>query len=120
MNLRSGRLKGQMSREVADFTSSLEFDRRIFQADILTNRAHTTMLVEQEIIPGTIGKQILNALEQELGTAVHTWQDFGRDSDSKEAVAFALLAWQRLVRKPNTLPSATGANHSVVMGKLEL
>ncbi len=64
MNLRSGRLKGQMSREVADFTSSLEFDRRIFQADILTNRAHTTMLVEQEIIPGTIGKQILNALEQ--------------------------------------------------------
>jgi argininosuccinate lyase len=53
-----------MSREVADFTSSLEFDRRIFQADILTNRAHTTMLVEQEIIPGTIGKQILNALEQ--------------------------------------------------------
>ncbi|AXV40807.1 argininosuccinate lyase [Methanobacterium sp. BAmetb5] len=64
MNLRSGRLKGQMSREVADFTSSLEFDRRIFQADILTNRAHTTMLVEQEIIPGNIGKQILNALEQ--------------------------------------------------------
>ena len=64
MNLRSGRLKGQMSREVADFTSSLEFDRRIFQADILTNRAHTTMLVEQEIILGTIGKQILNALEQ--------------------------------------------------------
>jgi len=64
LNLRSGRLKGQMSREVADFTSSLEFDRRIFQADILTNRAHTTMLGEQEIIPGTIGKQILNALEQ--------------------------------------------------------
>lgn len=64
MNLRSGRLKGQMSREVADFTSSLEFDRRIFQADILTNRAHTTMLVEQEIIPSNIGKQILNALEQ--------------------------------------------------------
>jgi argininosuccinate lyase len=64
LNLRSGRLKGQMSREVADFTSSLEFDRRIFQADILTNHAHTTMLVEQEIIPGNIGKQILNALEQ--------------------------------------------------------
>lgn len=69
---------------------------------------------------GSHNLAILNALEQELGTAVHTWQDFGRDSDSKEAVAFALLAWQRLVRKPNTLPSATGANHSVVMGKLEL
>jgi argininosuccinate lyase len=64
LNLRSGRLKGQMSREVADFTSSLEFDRRIFQADILTNRAHTTMLMEQKIIPEDIGKQILEALEQ--------------------------------------------------------
>jgi len=53
-----------MSREVADFTSSLEFDRRIFQADILTNRAHTTMLMEQKIIPEDIGKQILEALEQ--------------------------------------------------------
>ncbi|EKF85477.1 argininosuccinate lyase [Methanobacterium formicicum] len=63
MNLRSGRLKGQMSREVADFTSSLEFDRRIFQADILCNRAHTTMLMEQEIIPTDIGEQILGALD---------------------------------------------------------
>lgn len=64
MNLRSGRLKGQMSREVADFTSSLEFDRRIFQADILCNRAHTTMLTEQKIIPRDIGEQILGALDE--------------------------------------------------------
>lgn len=64
MNLRSGRLKGQMSREVADFTSSLEFDRRIFQADILCNRAHTTMLMEQEIIPHEVGEKILSALEK--------------------------------------------------------
>jgi argininosuccinate lyase len=64
LNLRSGRLKGQMSQEVADFTSSLEFDRRIFQADILCNRAHTTMLMEQEIIPTDIGEQILGALDK--------------------------------------------------------
>jgi len=64
LNLRSGRLKGQMSQEVADFTSSLEFDRRIFQADILCNRAHTTMLTEQEIIPRYIGEQILSALNK--------------------------------------------------------
>ena len=62
MNLRSGRLKGQMSREVADFTSSLKFDRRIFQADILTNRAHTTMLMEQGIISREIGEKIIGAL----------------------------------------------------------
>ena len=64
MNLRSGRLKGQMKKEVADFTSSLKFDRRIFQADIRCNQAHTTMLMEQEIIPQEIGNKILKALEE--------------------------------------------------------
>ncbi|WP_298504661.1 anhydro-N-acetylmuramic acid kinase [uncultured Sphaerochaeta sp.] len=69
---------------------------------------------------GSHNLAILDALEKELGIAVYTWKDFGRDSDSKEAVAFALLAWRRLAGKPNTLISATGAEHSVVMGKLEL
>lgn len=64
MNLRSGRLKGQMKSEVADFTSSLEFDHRIFQADIQCNQAHTTMLTEQGIIPTDIGMKILKALDE--------------------------------------------------------
>lgn len=64
MNLRSGRLKGHMSREVADFTSSLEFDRRIFQADVRCNQAHTTMLMEQGIVASDIGEKILNALSE--------------------------------------------------------
>ncbi|OPX57727.1 MAG: Fumarate hydratase class II [Methanobacterium sp. PtaB.Bin024] len=64
MNLRSGRLKGQMKGEVADFTSSLKFDRRIFQADVRCNQAHTTMLIEQEIIPRDIGEKILKALDE--------------------------------------------------------
>ena len=50
MNLRSGRLKGRMSSDAAAFTSSLEFDKRIFTADIQCNLAHTTMLKEQGII----------------------------------------------------------------------
>ena len=64
MNLRSGRLKGQMSGEVADFTSSLQFDVRIFQADVQCNQAHTTMLMEQGIISRQIGERILSALAE--------------------------------------------------------
>lgn len=64
MNLRSGRLKGQMSSEVADFTSSLKFDHRIFLADVLCNLAHTTMLMEQGIISREIGEQIIAALDK--------------------------------------------------------
>ena len=50
MNLRSGRLKTEMTDEAAEYTSSLEFDKIIFEADIKTNFAHTLMLKEENII----------------------------------------------------------------------
>ncbi|MCE5213091.1 MAG: argininosuccinate lyase, partial [Methanobacterium sp.] len=64
MNLRSGRLKDKMTRDAADFTSSLDFDRRIFQVDILCNQAHTTMLKEQGIIPAEDADKILDTLSK--------------------------------------------------------
>ncbi|MGF7118134.1 argininosuccinate lyase [Methanobacterium oryzae] len=63
MNLRSGRLKGKMSHEAASFNSSLEFDKRIFEADIELNTAHTTMLAKQGIIPEKTATNILKALK---------------------------------------------------------
>lgn len=62
MNLRSGRLKGKMTADAASFTSSLEFDKRIFNADIVCNIAHTTMLKEQGIIPAQDADKIVEAL----------------------------------------------------------
>ena len=53
-----------MSDEAASFTSSLEFDKRIFEADIKLNTAHTTMLAKQGIIPSEIADKILNALNE--------------------------------------------------------
>lgn len=53
-----------MSHDAADFTSSLDFDRRIFQADILCNHAHTTMLKEQGIIPSDDAEKILQTLSK--------------------------------------------------------
>ncbi|MEN6593130.1 MAG: argininosuccinate lyase [Methanobacterium sp.] len=64
MNLRSGRLKGKMTSDAAQFTSSLDFDQRIFLADIQCNLAHTTMLKEQGIIPEDDADQILQALNE--------------------------------------------------------
>lgn len=62
LNLRSGRLKGEMSSEAASFTSSLEFDKRIFEADVELNTAHTTMLAKKGIIPKETAEKIINAL----------------------------------------------------------
>lgn len=50
--------------------------------------------------------------------AVETSDRYGISPDAKEAVAFAVLGYQRMHGRPNNLPSATGARHSVVMGKL--
>lgn len=52
-----------MSHEAASFNSSLEFDKRIFEADIELNTAHTTMLAKQGIIPEKTATNILKALK---------------------------------------------------------
>jgi anhydro-N-acetylmuramic acid kinase len=44
--------------------------------------------------------------------------DFGINADAKEAIAFAVLACETYHRRPSNLPSATGARHPVVLGKV--
>jgi argininosuccinate lyase len=53
-----------MTADAASFTSSLEFDKRIFNADIRCNLAHTTMLKEQGIIEAEDANKIINALKE--------------------------------------------------------
>lgn len=53
-----------MSDEAASFTSSLEFDKRIFEADVDCNIAHTTMLKEEGIIAEEDAQKIVKSLEK--------------------------------------------------------
>ncbi|MGN0104328.1 argininosuccinate lyase [Methanobrevibacter ruminantium] len=64
MKIRTGRLEKEMTDEAAVYTSSLEFDRFIFDADIQCNYAHTSMLKAQGIIGGEIADKILEALDK--------------------------------------------------------
>ena len=52
------------------------------------------------------------------GTRIRSSDEFGVPADAKEAIAFAILAYRTWRREPGTLPSATGAAHDVVLGKI--
>ena len=45
-------------------------------------------------------------------------EDFGIPGDAKEAVLFALLAYETFHQRPGNIPSATGARRAVVLGKI--
>lgn len=70
---------------------------------------------------GSKNSTLLRYLQDALPeVTVQTQEDLGFDSDSKEAVAFAILANEALFGISNNAPSATGAKHPVVMGRINL
>jgi anhydro-N-acetylmuramic acid kinase len=44
--------------------------------------------------------------------------EFGIAADAKEAIAFAMMAYETYRQRASNLPSATGARHPVILGKL--
>ena len=70
---------------------------------------------------GVHNKTLLRFLRAELPeTEVVRAEIHGIDPDAKEAVAFAILAHESWHKRPSNLPSATGAKHPAILGKLSL
>lgn len=53
-----------------------------------------------------------------LGIALRFSDEFGLPCEAKEAVAFAVLAYETWHRRPSNVPSATGAKRAAVLGKI--
>ena len=53
-----------------------------------------------------------------LGMRVRLSDEFGLPGEAKEAVAFAMLAYQTWHRQPSNIPSATGAKRTAILGKI--
>jgi anhydro-N-acetylmuramic acid kinase len=78
----------------------------------------------QEVIVsggGAKNPTLMAMLANELTTLnlrLRSSDEFGLPTEAKEAVAFALLAYETWNRRPSNLPSATGAKRAVVLGKI--
>lgn len=67
---------------------------------------------------GVHNKHLMQRLRKLLAhLEVKTSADYGIDVDAKEAIAFAVLAYETFNNKPGNLPSATGARHAAPLGK---
>jgi anhydro-N-acetylmuramic acid kinase len=62
--------------------------------------------------------KMLRAELEPLGLTLRSSDEFGVPSSAKEAVAFALLAYETWHRRPSNIPSATGATRLAVLGKI--
>jgi anhydro-N-acetylmuramic acid kinase len=59
---------------------------------------------------------MLRALLQPVPVVSH--EDIGLNSDHKEALVFAILAYETWHARPGNLPSLTGASSPVVLGQI--
>ena len=70
---------------------------------------------------GVANESLMSMLEMgasALRLKLKTTDDFGIPSQAKEAVAFAILAYQTWHLQPSNIPSATGAKRPAVLGKI--
>jgi anhydro-N-acetylmuramic acid kinase len=68
---------------------------------------------------GVHNRWLMRSLRRHVSpTPLTTSAEFGVDPDAKEAIAFAMLAYETVRRRPANLPSATGACRPVVLGKI--
>ncbi len=80
---------GEISEDVLNYLSSREADRRIFEADLLVDRAHLVMLREQGLISEEVCSKIIAALD-EIGAAEEPAS--GAGEDVHEAIEAGVIA----------------------------
>jgi anhydro-N-acetylmuramic acid kinase len=68
---------------------------------------------------GARNHTLMTLLAQRLLPAhLTTSEEYGLGIEAKEAVAFALLAYETWHKRPGNIPAATGASHAVVLGSI--
>ena len=71
---------------------------------------------------GSHNHYLKSRLQDKLGHAsqVMTTDELGLSADYKEAIAFAVLAYWRMIEEPGNLPQVTGAQIPMLLGQIHL
>ncbi len=68
---------------------------------------------------GARNRTLMTMLAERLSPArVTTSEEYGLSIETKEAVAFAVLAYETWHRRPGNIPAATGASRAVILGSI--
>jgi anhydro-N-acetylmuramic acid kinase len=91
--------------------------RRFIWPKLAQNKADDVQII---LGGGGAKNPLLRGMLQELlgELPLMTHEDFGIANEAKEALAFAILAHETLLGRPSNVPSATGANRPVLLGKI--
>lgn len=82
---------------------------------------HKDVMVDEVIVSGggARNKFFLDELRRYfVGARVRLIDEFGISADAKEALCFAILANESFAGNPGNLPSVTGAERRVILGKI--
>ncbi|MGO8795956.1 MAG: anhydro-N-acetylmuramic acid kinase [Candidatus Sulfotelmatobacter sp.] len=117
---------GHCRKEDAIATATAMTSRSIAMAvrDLTATNAATPNSPFKEMIlsvGGAKNSTLVTMLTSELaplGLQLRFSDQFGLPSQAKEAIAFALLAYETWHRRPSSVPTATGAKRPAVLGKI--
>lgn len=109
------------SRQLSD-SDILSTITALTAASIAEAYQATAPVMPAEVIIGGGGGRnpVLMAYLQSFlpGAEVKTHEAIGMDSDNKEALVFAVLAYESWFQRPAVLPSLTGAPHPSILGDI--
>lgn len=120
----------QMAAELAQTVLQRQIKPEDAAATLTMLTATTITKAYQEFAPAQIDEIILGGggrrnpvmvdmLRGMLApAAILTHEDLGLDSDNKEALVFALLAYESWHNRPGTHPRLTGASYGAVLGQI--
>lgn len=92
--------------------------RRFVLPNVARRHSYSEMILSGGGAKNATLVRMLRELLVPFGLSLRFSDEFGLPSEAKEAVAFALLAYETWKRRPSNIPSATGAKRPAILGKI--